>query len=424
MGSTITRRGALKGSAALAALAVVGGGRARADDWVETHGLSSFGDLALPPDFKHLAYVNPDAPKGGLLSLQITATAGNQNFDTFDTLNIFSKRGDGAAGMSATFDTLMSGNGDEPDSLYGLIARAVSVSPDKLGYRFLLRPEARFADGSKVTAADVKFSLDVLKEKAHPTYSQLLVEVDGVDAEADDVALVRFVKERTRDAHLVVAGMPIFSAAWWKGRDFDAATLEAPLGSGAYRVKTFEQGRFIEYELRDDYWAKDLPINVGQNNFRRLRFEYYRERQVAFEAFKAGAINFHQEYTSRIWATGYDFPAFNDGRVKKEVAAQRRADRLAGLVLQHPPRTVQGPARARGARPRLRFRMDEQERDVLVLQARRLLFPEFGDGGGRPARPRRAEAPRTAARQGPRLRVRRTLRAAGQRRLGQRPRRC
>jgi microcin C transport system substrate-binding protein len=318
MGSTITRRGALKGSAALAAAAVVGGGRARADDWVETHGLSSFGDLALPPDFKRLAYVNPDAPKGGLLSLQITATSGNQNFDTFDTLNIFSKRGNGAAGMSAVFDTLMSGNGDEPDSIYGLLARAVRVSPDKLGYRFLLRPEARFADGSKVTAADVKFSLDVLKEKAHPTYSQLLVEVDGVDAEADDVVLVRFVKERTRDVHLVVAGMPIFSAAWWKGRDFDASTLEAPLGSGAYRVKTFEQGRFIEYELCDDYWAKELPINVGQNNFRRLRFEYYRERQVAFEAFKAGAINYHQEYTARIWATGYDFPAFNEGRVKKE----------------------------------------------------------------------------------------------------------
>ena len=318
MGSTITRRGALKGSAALAALAVVGGGRARADDWIETHGLSSFGDLALPPDFKRFAYVNPDAPKGGLLSLQITATSGNQNFDTFDTLNIFSKRGNGAAGMSATFDTLMSGNGDEPDSLYGLVARAARVSPDKLGCRFLLRPEARFADGSKLTAADVKFSLDVLKAKAHPTYAQLLAEVDGVVAESDDVALVRFVKERTRDAHLVVAGMPIFSAAWWNGRDFDASTLDAPLGSGPYRAKTFEQGRFIEYELRDDYWAKSLPINLGQNNFRRLRFEYYRERQVAFEAFKAGAINFHQEFTSRVWANGYDFPAFNDGRVKKD----------------------------------------------------------------------------------------------------------
>jgi len=318
MGLTITRRGALKGSAALAGLAALGRTPARADDWVESHGLSSFGDLALPPDFKRLAYVNPDAPKGGLLSLQITATGGNQNFDTFDTLNIFSRKGNGAAGMSATFDTLMSGNGDEPDSLYGVVARAVRVSPDKLGYRFLLRPEARFADGSKLSAADVAFSLATLKEKAHPTYSQLLTEVESVVAEADDVVLVRFVKERTRDAHLVVAGMPIFSAAWWKDRDFDASTLDAPLGSGAYKVKTLEQGRFIEFELRDDYWAKDLPINVGQNNFRRLRFEYYRERQVAFEAFKAGAINYHQEYTSRVWAAGYDFPAFKDGRVKKE----------------------------------------------------------------------------------------------------------
>jgi microcin C transport system substrate-binding protein len=316
---TMTRRGALKWTAAgLLASRGLRPLRALADDGIETHGLSSFGDLALPPDFKHFAYVNPDAPKGGLLSLQITTAGGNQNFDTFDTLNIFSKKGDGAAGMSATFDTLMSGNGDEPDSVYGLLARAVRYSPDTLTYRFLLRPEARFADGSKLTAADVAFSLAILKEKAHPTYSQLLGEVESVSAEAEDVVLVRFIARRSRDAHLIVVGMPIFSAAWWQGRDFDAATLEAPLGSGPYRVKTFEQGRFIEFELDNDYWGKDLPVSVGANNFQRLRFEYYRERQVAFEAFKAGAINFHQEYTSRIWATGYDFAAVKDGRVKKE----------------------------------------------------------------------------------------------------------
>ncbi|MBV8662001.1 MAG: ABC transporter substrate-binding protein, partial [Hyphomicrobiales bacterium] len=319
MGFTLTRRGAIK----LTAAGLVAGGafrlpRAFADDDIETHGLSSFGDLALPADFKHFAYVNPDAPKGGVLSLQITSTAGNQNFDTFDTLNIFSKKGDGAAGMSATFDTLMAGNGDEPDSAYGLLARAVRYSPDKLAYRFLLRPEARFSDGSKVTAADVAFSLNTLKEKAHPTYAQLLSDVESVSGEADDVVLVRFIKQRTRDAHLIVVGMPIFSQGWWKGRDFDAATLEAPLGSGAYRVKSFEQGRFIEFELDPNYWGKDLPVNVGSNNFERLRFEYYRERQVAFEAFKAGAINFHQEYTSRIWANGYDFAAVKEGRIKKE----------------------------------------------------------------------------------------------------------
>ena len=297
----------------------LGAGAAVAEGEIEAHGLSAFGDLAMPPDFKHFDYVNPDAPKGGLLSLQITSTGGNQNFDTFDTLNMFSKKGDGAAGMSGTFDNLMTAGGDEPDSVYGLIARAVRYTPDKLTYRFLIRPEARFNDGSKLTAGDVAFSLQTLKEKAHPTFSQLLSDFESANAEAEDVVTVHFIKGRSRDAHLIVAGMPVFSEAWWKGRDFDAPTMEAPLGSGPYKVKTFEQGRFIEYERVKNYWADNLPVNVGTNNFDRLRYEYYRERQVAFEAFKAGAINFHQEYTSRVWAVGYDFPAFRDGRVKKEM---------------------------------------------------------------------------------------------------------
>ncbi|MGO8833633.1 MAG: extracellular solute-binding protein [Roseiarcus sp.] len=315
----ITRRLALKAAAgALLLRRGLAAGAARAEGEIETHGLSAFGDLALPADFKHFDYVNPEAPKGGVLSLQITNTGGNQNFDTFDTLNMFSRKGDGAAGMTATFDNLMAATGDEPDSVYGLIARAVRVSPDKLTYRFLLRPEARFNDGSKLTAGDVAFSLNILKEKGHPTFSQLLGDLESAGAEADDVATVRFIKARGRDAHLIVAGMPIFSQAWWKTRDFDASTMDAPLGSGPYAVKTFEQGRFIEFERVRDYWAKDLPVNVGVNNFDRLRFEYYRERQVAFEAFKAGATNFHEEYTSRVWAVGYDFPAFRDGRVRKE----------------------------------------------------------------------------------------------------------
>ena len=318
MGIGISRRAALKGTAASLVISLAAPNIARAADETETHGLSAFGDLALPADFPHLAYVNPQAPKGGLLSMQITSTGGNQNFDTFDTLNIYSRKGDGAAGMSATFDSLMSGNGDEPDSVYGLLARGVRISADKLSYRFLMRPEARFSDGSTLTAADVAFSLSVLKEKAHPIYSQLLRDMESASVEGDDVALVRFSKERSRDAHLIVSGMPIFSAAWWKDRDFDASILEAPLGSGAYKVKTFEQGRFIEFERDPNYWGRDLPINIGHNNFQRLRFEYYRERQVAFEAFKAGALNYHREYTSRTWATGYNFPAVADGRVVKE----------------------------------------------------------------------------------------------------------
>jgi microcin C transport system substrate-binding protein len=319
MAPRITRRSALKVAAAGLALPWTLSARtALAEGEIETHGLSAFGDLALPPDFKYFDYVNPNAQKGGVLSLQITTTGGNQNFDTFDTLNMYSKKGDGAAGMSATFDTLMAATGDEPDSVYGLIARGVRYTADKLTYRFLLRPEARFNDGMRLTGRDVAFSLKTLKEKGHATFSQLLGDFDSASAEADDVVAVRFIKQRSRDAHLIVAGMPIFSEDWWKTRDFDAATMDAPVGSGPYKVKTFEQGRFIEFELVKDYWGRELPVNIGTNNFARLRFEYYRERQVAFEAFKAGATNFHEEYTSRIWSVGYDFPAFRDGRVKKE----------------------------------------------------------------------------------------------------------
>ena len=331
---TFTRRAALKASAggALAALCARPLA-ALADDSIETHGLSSFGDLALPPDFPHFAYVNPQAPTGGLLSLQITTTGGNQTFDTFDTLNIYSWKGNGAAGMGATFDTLMTANGDEPDSVYGLLAQSVRVSGDKLDYRFRLRPEARFFDGSRVTAADVAFSLNVLKEKGHPVYAQLLKEVESATPVGDDVVDVRFVKGRSRDAHLIVVGMPVFSAAWWKGRDFTAATLDPPLGSGPYKVSTFEQGRLIEFERDPNYWGAKLPVNLGQNNFDRMRFEYYRERQVAFEAFKAGAINYHEEFTSRFWATAYDFPAAKDGRVKKEVLNDGAPSRTQGWYL-------------------------------------------------------------------------------------------
>jgi microcin C transport system substrate-binding protein len=294
---------------------------AAADGETETHGLSSFGELALPADFKHFAYVNPDAPKGGTLVIQLRVEVGNQNFDTFDTLNHHTFKGNGAAGMDATYDALMSGTLDEASTVYGLAARAVRVSQDKLTYRFLLRPEARFHDGSRLAARDVAFSLNVLKAKGHPTERIALDQMLQAEAESDDVVTVRFSEQRSRDLHLVVAGLPIFSEAYWKTRDFEASTLDPPLASGPYKVGRFEQGRFIEFERVKDYWGKDLGVNVGLNNFDKIRFEYYRDRQVAFEAFKAGKINFQEEYTSLYWATRYDFPAIRDGRVKKEELA-------------------------------------------------------------------------------------------------------
>lgn len=318
---TITRRRAVTlGAATLGGLALSRGPAtpAAAEGDVETHGLSTFGDLKEAPDFRSFAYVNPQAPKGGSLVVQIKNTSGNQNFETFDTFNIYVFKGDGAAGVDAIFDTLMAGSADEPSSLYGLVARSVRISPDRLTYRFLLRPEARFHDGSRLTARDVAFSLNVLKEKGHPVYRSILGELATATAEGDDICTVTFTPDRSRDIHLIVAGMPIFSQAYYATREFDAATLEPPLGSGPYKVSRFEQGRYVEYERVRDYWAADLPVNVGANNFDRIRWEYYRERQIAFEDFKVGKINYNEEYTARFWALNYDFPAIRDGRVKRE----------------------------------------------------------------------------------------------------------
>jgi microcin C transport system substrate-binding protein len=289
-----------------------------AEGEIETHGLSVFGDLALPPDFPHFAYVNPSAPKGGEIILQVSSTSGNQNFTTFNTLNIFILKGDGAAGMGLIYDSLMAGHGDEPDSLYGLVARAVRISADRNTYRFLLRKEARFHDGSPLRAQDVAFSLNILRTKGHPSIRQALRDVDAAEAEADDIVLVRLKPGHSREAALIAAGQPIFSAAYYATRAFDETTLEPPLGSGPYKVGPFEQGRYIAFERVPDYWGRDLPVNVGTANFDRVRYEYFADRKVAFEAFKAGIFTFREEFTSAVWATGYDFAAVKDGRVKRD----------------------------------------------------------------------------------------------------------
>ncbi len=306
-------------AAATAAGAETGGVEAGGTEThgTETHGLSTFGDLALPADFASFAYVDVNAPKGGEISLQPSSISGNQNFTTFNTLNIFILKGDGAAGMGMIFDTLMTGNADEPDSYYGLVARKVWVSPDKNHYRFFLRKEARFHDGTPLTAHDVAFSLRLLKTQGHPAIRQSLRDFASAKVEADDVLLVELKKGHSREAALLVASQPIFSAAYYTSHKFDETTLDPPLGSGAYKVGTFDQGRHISFMRVADYWGKDLPVNRGQNNFDKIRFEYFADRKVAFEAFKAAVYTFREEFTSATWATGYDFPAVQDGRVKR-----------------------------------------------------------------------------------------------------------
>jgi len=285
----------------------------------EMHGMSAFGDLKYPPDFKHYDYVNPDAPKGGVFSQVGSTRQYNQNFLTFNSLNTYILRGDAALGMENTFARLMVSAADEPDSMYGLAARAVRISDDGLTYHFLMRPGLTFHDGTPLTAKDSAFSMNLLKEKGHPIIVSLLREFDGAEAPDDKTVVVRFKPGRGRDVPLFVGALPILSQAYYSKRPFEESTLEIPLGSGAYKVGRFEAGRFIEYERVKDWWGANLPTERGQNNFDVIRYEYYRDRDVAFEGFTGKNYAFREEFTSRIWATRYDFPAVRDGRVKRDV---------------------------------------------------------------------------------------------------------
>ena len=315
----LTRRDALIVGAGALAGASGFSAAAHAADEKETHGISSFGDLKYPADFRQLEYVNVNAPKGGLFSQIGPSRQYNQNFLTFNSLNSYILRGDGAQGMQLTFATLMQAAGDEPDSMYGLAARAVRISTDRLTYRYLLRPEARFHDGTKLTAQDVAFSLNLLKEKGHPIITQLTRDFLGAEAADDATVSLKFAPKRARDVPLFVAGLPIFSRAYYSTKNFEETTLDVPLGSGAYKVGRFEPGRFIEYDRVKDWWGADLPIQRGQNNFDTVRFEFFRDRDVGFEAFTAKGYLCREEFTARIWATRYDFPAIKDGRVKQAI---------------------------------------------------------------------------------------------------------
>ncbi|MCP3447155.1 extracellular solute-binding protein [Bradyrhizobium sp. CCGUVB14] len=284
----------------------------------EAHGMSAFGDLKYPADFHHFDYVNPIAPKGGAFSLIPSTRGYNQSFFTFNSLNAFVLKGEGAQGMDLTFVTLMAHAGDEPDAMYGFAAKSVQISPDKLAYRFTMRPEAKFHDGTKLTAHDVAFSINVLKEKGHPLIQIQMRDVKGAEALDETTVIVTFAEKRARDVPLYVAGLPIFSKAYYANRVFDETTTDTPLGSGPYKVGKFEINRFIEFERVKDWWGADLPVCRGSNNFDVIRYEFYRDRDVAFEGFTGKNYLYREEFTSRIWATRYDFPAIKDGRVKRE----------------------------------------------------------------------------------------------------------
>jgi microcin C transport system substrate-binding protein len=296
---------------------------ARAEDGItKSHGLSLFGDLKYGPDFKHFDYVNPDAPKGGTLRQEVVGT--------FDTLNPFQLKGNKAAGSVS--DTLMAASDDEPDSEYGLVAESVEIPADHLWAQFNLRKEARFHDGSPMTPEDLIWTFETLKQHGNPRYR--LYYADVLKAEKIGEHGVKFVFSSGDNHELpsIVGQLPVLSKKYWEGRDFEKTTLEPPLGSGPYKIDSVDPGRSITYRRVPDYWGKDLPVNRGRDNFDVVRYDYYRDRQVALEAFKAGAYDIREEFTSKNWATGYDSPALRDGLFKMEEIPNKMPQGMQAFV--------------------------------------------------------------------------------------------
>ncbi|WP_417688537.1 extracellular solute-binding protein [Roseibium sp.] len=313
-----SRRRLLKLTGAAAVVAALPATSRMASAAEVRHGLSVFGDLKYPADFPHFDYVVPDAPKGGRFVFRVPSWRYNQNPQTFNTFNSFILKGDAPPRMELCFDSLMVRALDEPDAMYGLVAESVEISGDGNTYTFNLRPEARFHDGSKLTAEDVAFSVILLKADGHPQISQTLGEL--LDAEVIDEhrVAIRFTGNQTRQLPLVVAELPIFSKRYYTTYDFKQTTLTPPLSSGPYKVGKHAVGRYVEYHAVADYWAKDLPVVKGHNNFEIVRLDFFREYQVAFEAFKKGEVTFHEEFSSKTWATEYNFPAIDEGKVVRK----------------------------------------------------------------------------------------------------------
>lgn len=275
-------------------------------------GFALYGEPKYKPGFTHFEYVNPDAPKGGMAKLAETGT--------FDSLNPFILKGVKAPGLADTFETLMVSSLDEPMSMYGLVAQSVSVPADHLSATFELRPEAQWHDGTSISADDVVFSFETLKTKGDPTYKILYTPIKECKKTGERSVTFTFADATNRELPMIAAQMPILSQSYYTTHDFEKTTLDAPMGSGPYKVESVQQGRSITYKRAENYWAKDLPVNRGMYNFDTIRYDMYRDENVTLEGLKAGEYDFRREYIARNWATAYDTPAIKEGKlIKREI---------------------------------------------------------------------------------------------------------
>jgi len=282
------------------------------------------GEPKYGPAFTHLDYANPDAPKGG--------TVRQAAIGTFDNLNPFAIKGKAAEGLSLVYDRLMARVWDEPFTMYPLIAEKADVADDRSSVTFHLNPAAKFNDGTPITAEDVKFSFETLREFGRPNMRRIYKLVDETKITDERTIYFHFGAGHDKETVMILAMMPVLSKAWWSGKEFDATVLEAPLSNGPYRIAEIDPGRKIVYERVPEYWAKDLPVNKGHFNFDRVIYDYYRDDTVAFEAFKSGNFDLRRELNAGKWATAYDFPALQKGEVKKEALPHGRPERVRSLI--------------------------------------------------------------------------------------------
>ena len=288
------------------------------------HGLAMHGETKYGPDFKHFDYVNPNAPKGGDVKL---ATTGS-----FDSFNGFIIKGEAAAGIGGIYDTLLVSSADEAFTEYGLLAETVETPQDRSWVQFVLRKEARWHDGKPITADDVIWTFNTLIEKGQPFYRFYYGSIERAEKIDERTVKFTFKPGENRELPLIMGQIAVLPKHYWQDRDFSKTTLKPPLGSGAYKIDSFEPGRFVKYKRVADYWGRNLPVNVGKDNFDTMRYDYYRDATVQVEAFKAGEFDYRSENASKSWATAYDFPALDKGLVIKEEIKHNRGSGMQGYI--------------------------------------------------------------------------------------------
>jgi microcin C transport system substrate-binding protein len=293
---------------------------------VPRHGLSVFGDLKYGADFAHFGYVNPNAPKGGAIKVP--------GLDTFETVHPFILKGRKEILAEALlFDTLMARSFDEPDSFYGLVAKTVEVPADKSWVAFNIDPRAKFHDGTQITAADIVFTFNALKNDGHPRYRVIFRDVEAAEATAPGRVKFTFKPGTHRDLPTRLAALPVLSKAYYEKVDFKKTSFEAALASGPFKVKAFEPGRSITYSRVENYWAKYLPVARGRHNFDEITVEYYRDREIAFQAFFSNQYDYREEFTSRQWAIQYDEPPVNEGMIVRETLPDETPSGVQAFIL-------------------------------------------------------------------------------------------